>query len=151
MASSNDDHERMRVTVDEGGGNERTDGNAAARTIDIEDPSDLDASRYRLLVPVLDETEIEEIERIMRTAAMIARNRDGDLLILCLVDVPLQTPHETMTAEHPFIEEARERRSDCFASLRTPASRPGVSCASLTRKHRRSSISLVGTTAKVYS
>ena len=44
----------------------------------------------------------------MRSAATIALDREGDLLVLCLVDVPQQTPYEAMTKDQPRVRDAHE-------------------------------------------
>ena len=46
------------------------------------DQESLIDSEYRLLVPVIDESTIEDVERLMETAATIACDRGGTLLVL---------------------------------------------------------------------
>lgn len=89
-------------------GDKHAEKGAYKRTIGVEDPSELAGSRYRLLVPVLNENSIENIERIVQAAATIARDRDGDLLVLCVVDVPRQTPYEALTDDQPRVRNAHE-------------------------------------------
>ena len=104
IVSSNARYEQTAATDE----NEAEDSHRYTHTITIGEQSIPHGSRYRLLVPVLDGNELDESERIVRTAATIARAREGDLLILSLVDVPKQTPYEIITPDHRRVEAAHE-------------------------------------------
>ena len=93
---------------DSPGDDEQSKNGVYAHAIGVEDPSGFIESQYRLLVPVLSESPVENVERIMRSAATIALDREGDLLVLCLVDVPQQTPYEAMTKDQPRVRDAHE-------------------------------------------
>lgn len=138
MTSPNDDHERIDVTADESVTNDPrgSDGDETCmHTIDIAESSPLDESRYRLLVPVLSENSIESVERIMRAAATIARDRKGNLLVLCVVDVPEQTPYEAMTNDQPRVHDAHEAAERLLrVTKETGVTAKGIVCLT----HRRS-------------
>ena len=81
-----------------------SDSDSYERTI----TSNIRDTQYRLLVPVLDEGSVEDVERLMQTAALIADEQDGDVLVLCLVTVPEQTPYELLSDDEPLVQESYE-------------------------------------------
>lgn len=80
----------------------------------------LDASNpYRIAVPILEEAEVNDVERVLRTGEAIARDRNGELLILCLVTVPEQTPLELIKSDEKFASEARATTEQLTRSVAT--------------------------------
>jgi hypothetical protein len=63
----------------------------------------------RLLVPVLEATETEDIERLVETAAIIAREREGTLVVLYPTTVARSTPSPRTTS--PRSKHARNSQS----------------------------------------
>ncbi len=57
---------------------------------------------YRILVPVANP---DNVETLMRTALDLARDRDGEVLVMSVVTVPQQTP---LSEGRQFIQEERE-------------------------------------------
>lgn len=111
-----------------------TDGDAAddERVIG----PDFEESRYRLLVPVLAESTAEDTERLFGTAAALVHDREGDLLVQCLVNVPEPTPSELLTEDEPFVQE----RHEMAEQLLETATAHGISAGavvSLTGKEAR--------------
>lgn len=82
-------------------------GSTSEEAIEEETPTvieeaDLEDREYQLLVPIANE---DHVEQLMRTARDIAADKNGEILVLSVVDLPEQTP---LSSGHP---EARERRS----------------------------------------
>ena len=145
-------HNSHSNDIDDSPGNDEQSKNGVyAHAIGVEDPSGFIESQYRLLVPVLSESPVENVERIMRSAATIALDREGDLLVLCLVDVPQQIPYEAMTKDQPRVRDAHETAERLFTSPRMPASQPTGSSVSPIGNHTRSSTSPTDTTATACS
>jgi len=133
IVSSNARYEQTAATDE----NEAEDSHRYTHTITIGEQSIPHGSRYRLLVPVLDGNELDESERIVRTAATIARAREGDLLILSLVDVPKQTPYEIITPDHRRVEAAHEATERLLGVAREAAI-PANAIVELTHRSERS-------------
>ncbi len=81
--------------------------------------ADIHESRYRLLVPVLAESTAEETERLFETAAALVHDREGDLLVQCLVRVPGPTPTELLTEDDSFIRERHEMAEQLLEAATT--------------------------------
>jgi nucleotide-binding universal stress UspA family protein len=67
-----------------------------------------DKTEYRLLVPVLNNAGLEDIERLVQTASLIVDDREGTILVLCLVTLPKQTPYESVANDADLVSESRE-------------------------------------------
>jgi nucleotide-binding universal stress UspA family protein len=65
-------------------------------------------TEYRLLVPVLNNERVEDIERLVQTASLIVDDREGTILVLCLVTLPKQTPYESLANDADLVSESRE-------------------------------------------
>ena len=115
---------------DDGSSNDNryAENNSYEYATGIEDPSELPEGRYRLLVPVLSESSIEDVKQTIQTAAMIAEDRDGDLLVLCIVRVPEQTPYGAVSEDQQSVQDAHETAERLFRS----AEETGVSAQSIT-------------------
>jgi nucleotide-binding universal stress UspA family protein len=111
------------------------------QVIGTEGGAAIDPEGYRLLVPVIENNPVEAVERIVQAAALIADDRDGDLLVLCLVGVPKQTPYEALDEDHPIVREGHEnaeRLLDIASATGVPAR--GVVC--LARNNRSAILSI---------
>ena len=83
-------------------------------TTDIERPTSevTNAGRYRLVVPLLDvEGDDTDVERLLATAATLAREHDGELIVTDVVVFPDQTPLEG-ARESDRTERARAEVED---------------------------------------
>lgn len=95
---------------------------------------------YRLLEPVLDEST-SSVKRLMRTAATIARDRDGAVLALSLATLPDQTPLGGLSDNDPPVREAHnavEQLLQAAVEVSVPAE--GIVC--LTHREARSILSM---------
>ena len=68
----------------------------------------LSEGQYRLLVPAFIEDTPEDTERRLRTAAAIARERGGGLMIACIARFARQTPLDAIPSDNPALDEARD-------------------------------------------
>ena len=82
----------------------------------------------------------------MRSAATIALDRERDLLVLCLVDVPQQTPYEAMTKDQPRVRDAHET-AERLLHIAEDAGVAADGIVSPIGNHTRSSTSPTDTTA----
>lgn len=95
----------------------------------VESEVDTVSGSYRLLVPVLGESTVEETERLVRTATIIARDREGEVLVVSFATLPEQTPLGQLTIEDPPVREAHdtvERVLRATAATGVPAK--GIVC-----------------------
>jgi nucleotide-binding universal stress UspA family protein len=84
------------------------------RAQSIEDRSE----EYRLLVPVLEATETEDVERLVETAAVLAREREGTLIVLYLATVVRSTPLDAISEDDEAAIEAREELAELLEIAR---------------------------------
>ena len=70
------------------------------------------ARDYQVLVPIANP---EHVEQLMRTARDVAADRDGEILVLSVVNLPDQTPLSSGEAAAREREEIIERAMDCTA------------------------------------
>jgi nucleotide-binding universal stress UspA family protein len=69
---------------------------------------ELSGDQYRLLVPVSAEVTRADTERRLRTAAAIARERGGGLVVGHITTLARQTPLDAVSVDDPILVEARE-------------------------------------------
>lgn len=112
ITASNDerqDHGRRDITDESNEhGNEGNGDDVHLGAVSAAGPSDSDEDRYRLLVPVLDAIETEDVERLVETAVILAREREGTLLVLYLATLVRSTPLDAVSANDPVAVEAHE-------------------------------------------
>lgn len=70
--------------------------------------TELSEGQYRLLVPVSAGVAPADTERRLRTAAAIARERGGGLVVCYVATFARQTPLDTVPADNPTLVEAHE-------------------------------------------
>ena len=70
--------------------------------------AEISAEQYRLLVPLSTEVTSGSAERRLRTAAAIARERGGGVVVCYMATVARQTPLNGVPPDHPILVEAHE-------------------------------------------
>ena len=76
--------------------------------------TELPEGQYRLLVPVSAGIAPEDTERRLRTAAAIARERGGGLVVCYVATFARQTPLDAVPSDDPMLVTARETATECI-------------------------------------
>jgi nucleotide-binding universal stress UspA family protein len=105
---------------------------------------EISEDRYRLLVPLSTEVASGSVERRLRTAAAIARERGGGVVVCYLATVARQTPLDGVPSDHPILAEAHETTEE-FVESATRADVPAMGRIHLSHDESKSVLDAVET------
>jgi nucleotide-binding universal stress UspA family protein len=106
--------------------------------------AEIPADRYRLLVPLSTEVASGSVERRLRTAAAIARERGGGVVACYMATVARQTPLDGVPSDHPILVEAHETTEE-FVESATRADVPAMGRIHLSHNESQSVLDAVET------
>jgi nucleotide-binding universal stress UspA family protein len=104
--------------------------------------AELPDGQYRLLVPVFEDIEPMDTERGLQTAAAIARERGGGLVVCYITTVARQTPLDAVRSDGQVLIEAREAVTE-FVEIATEMDVPVMGRIHLTRERSGSILNAV--------
>jgi nucleotide-binding universal stress UspA family protein len=104
--------------------------------------AELPDGQYRLLVPVFEDVAPMDTERGLQTAAAIARERGGGLVVCYITTVSRQTPLDTVRSDGQVLIEAREAVTE-FVEIATEMDVPVMGRIHLTRERSGSILNAV--------
>ena len=116
------------------------DENAATAIDALDGPPD----RYRMIVPTSGALDSPETDRLARTAATIAGDQGGTVLLVGLVVVPEQAALDQLRPEHPRYETV----ADAISRSRRVVDGMGVPARSIVCRTRRAASAILGTVEK---
>jgi nucleotide-binding universal stress UspA family protein len=104
--------------------------------------TELPEGQYRLLVPISDADTPSNEERRLRTAAAIARERGGGLVVCSIATFARQTPLDTVPPDNPTLVAAHEKTEE-FVALAEGTGVPVAGRVHLTHEQSRSVLDAV--------